>query len=125
MHCYNYTIDPIAKGRPRFNGKWAYTPKSTRENALEIATLTISQADGKKPLEGPLKLNVTFFLKAPKRPKHKKYPIVRPDIDNYLKQYLDAVQGIIFKDDSQIVHVECIKEYATSGSIKAVFYELK
>lgn len=39
------------------------------------------------------------------------YPISRPDIDNYIKFVLDALNGVFYKDDSQVVYLESIKEY--------------
>ena len=39
------------------------------------------------------------------------YPISRPDLDNYIKFVFDALNGVFYKDDSQVVHIESIKEY--------------
>jgi len=41
------------------------------------------------------------------------YPIGRPDIDNYIKFVLDALNGVFYRDDSQVVHIESVKEYST------------
>lgn len=43
-------------------------------------------------------------------------PIVKPDVDNVTKAILDALNGIAFSDDRQIVQVTCEKWYDTSDS---------
>ncbi len=39
-------------------------------------------------------------------------PTKRPDCDNYLKAALDSCNGIVFRDDSQIVDARVVKAYA-------------
>lgn len=41
-------------------------------------------------------------------------PIVKPDVDNVTKAILDALNGIAFSDDRQIVQVTCAKWYDTT-----------
>ncbi len=38
-------------------------------------------------------------------------PVTRPDIDNYVKT-LDALNGIVFRDDSQIAQLIASKHYS-------------
>lgn len=64
----------------------------------------------KKPLEGQLGIVLFFFHPRPKRLHRKKdldryiFKMTRPDIDNEIKLYFDALQGAeVFKDDGQIV----------------------
>ena len=38
-------------------------------------------------------------------------PVVKPDIDNVAKAILDALNGVAFADDRQIVQVTCEKWY--------------
>jgi hypothetical protein len=33
------------------------------------------------------------------------WPVVRPDLDNFEKAFFDAIEGIVYKDDSQIVYI--------------------
>jgi len=51
---------------------------------------------------------VRFITIRRTRPKSNKtkWPIVKPDLDNYIKAVWDALQGIIYVNDSQIVHYE-------------------
>lgn len=41
----------------------------------------------------------------------------RPDIDNLVKAVTDALNGILWKDDSQIVSLSAEKRYGESGRI--------
>lgn len=105
-------IDPTAKGRPRFTKSGhAFTPAKTRAFEAEFS-LRASKFKPKKPLEGPLHVEVGFAVKPPKKRKHPTYPIVKPDLDNYFKAIGDALNGIFWLDDSQIVSVKLTKYYA-------------
>lgn len=53
------------------------------------------------PLDGPLSADLLFLLKRPARPAHP-YPS-QIDADNMAKGLLDAMRGVIFHDDRQIV----------------------
>jgi len=108
-------IDPVAWPRPRFNkGRGFNTPKY-EQFKKDVWHLARSQYHG-KILSGSLKMEVIFYLRRPKSIK-RKYPNVRPDLDNYLKAVGDALEGICFNDDAQIVTMSCSKMYATSGRI--------
>lgn len=45
-------------------------------------------------------------------------PIVRPDIDNYTKSVLDALDGIIWKDDAQVVTLSANKYYSDDPRVE-------
>ncbi len=49
---------------------------------------------------GILKDNAPFFH------------VIKPDVDNLAKIYLDCMNKIIYNDDSQIVHLEVFKMYS-------------
>lgn len=48
----------------------------------------------------------------------------RPDTDNYVKGILDALNGIVVKDDSKIVDIVAQKFYSDTPRIEAVVSEL-
>ncbi len=57
-------------------------------------------------------MEITVNLARPKRmPKRRTTPISRPDIDNYLKQVLDALTGFAFRDDSLVCQAWVAKQY--------------
>ncbi|HYF77350.1 MAG TPA: RusA family crossover junction endodeoxyribonuclease [Symbiobacteriaceae bacterium] len=60
-------------------------------------------------LEGPIVLECRFYLARPARLMRKRDPegpvphTSRPDLDNLYKSVQDALKGVLWKDDSQIV----------------------
>ena len=127
--------EPIGKGRPRFRpvttktGRSfvnAYTPAKTRsyERALAITAKTAMR--GQRPLSGPLAVTVTAFMTIPASWSAKKRDAAlagavrpgRPDVDNIFKGAADALNGIVFDDDSQIVDARIMKVYAESPLLR-------
>jgi Holliday junction resolvase RusA-like endonuclease len=99
---------PRAKQRPRTtirNGKAVtFTPKETRDAEAALATQWPHP-----PFDGPIDVRVimndtTIRLEvsgAPDRTSKK----LRGDIDNYAKTILDALNGVAWVDDKQIVRL--------------------
>lgn len=50
-------------------------------------------------------------------------PCKKPDIDNIMKIIFDALNGIAYKDDSQIVQVSCRKMYGDEPKVIVNFTE--
>jgi Holliday junction resolvase RusA-like endonuclease len=118
--------EPTAVGRPRFAKTGvAYTPERTR-NGLAALRFAGQEAMGDRPpVEGPVRLEFRAELKIPaswsKKKQHRAVigelmPIGRPDLDNYIK-LLDALNAIVFRDDSQIVQASVIKRYSLTPQI--------
>lgn len=102
-------IAPVAKGRPRFTRQGhAYTPDKTRTFEQRLRAHLMGHAD--KPLEGALVLTLRFFLGPPGK-KVREYPTVRPDVDNFAKGVMDAGNGLLWIDDSQIIKIDATKFY--------------
>lgn len=128
------TIDgvPVAKGRPRFSRYGAYTPKKTQEYEEYVKMCWLAKYGSIQPSEQSLEMNIVFYLPIPKsvnkkqraemldgRIKHTK----KPDIDNLIKSVLDALNGIAYSDDSQIIKVTAVKRYAETGSTELTIKE--
>ena len=120
-----FTIDgePVAKGRPRFRAikKFVstYTPKKTLVAEKHILECFKAQYPNfKTPLEGPISILVKFYMPIHKSLSKKKQKALilsphlkRPDLDNLLKTVCDALNGHVWKDDSQIYLVTAVKSY--------------
>lgn len=104
---------PVAKGRPRFARGIAYTPKATKDAEKDIRDAVKSAYAG-EPYDGAVDVAVIFYIQRPKSKPRKKaeYPTGRPDVDNYAKLVLDALNGIVWVDDRQVVNLSCFKRYA-------------
>lgn len=45
-------------------------------------------------------------------------PTTKPDCDNIIKVVLDALNGVAYYDDKQVISVSCSKYYAETGYIE-------
>ena len=71
--------------------------------------------DHMEPLEGPVKVHVTFRMPEPK--KHsRRWPHVRPDVDKLARACLDGLTGAAFADDCQVVDLRACKVYGEPGA---------
>jgi len=72
------------------------------------------------PLDGPVDVDVVFRMPRPKGhfgrrgllPSAPATPATKPDIDKLARAVLDALTGIVFRDDSQVVALRLAKVYA-------------
>jgi len=107
----SFQVEPVAKQRPRFGKGFSYTPKKTRDAERHLKLL-MTTAWRREPLYGPLKVEIVFTITRPKSAKKRMYPTTKPgDLDNLIKLCADSGNGILWKDDSQIVEISARKEY--------------
>jgi len=116
---------PKPKGRPRFarRGNFVSTYSDPKTKAYEQMLKTALSEKWDQlalPKDIPLKVEIVFYMQAPKK-RTSFYPTNRPDLDNLLKSILDAMNGVIFEDDSSIVSLDASKRFSDSEP----FIELK
>ena len=115
----------VPKGRPKFShvGNYvkAYTPAKTVnfENLVKIE-YERQCPDTFFPEGKPLAMYIEFHFKIPQSASNKKKalmasneirPTRKPDLDNAIKSVADGLNGVAYKDDSQIVKISCTKWY--------------
>ena len=101
---------PVAQPRQRHNHRGhSYLPKDHPVWAFKAAVaLAAQQAYQGPPLEGPLQVSAVFVLPRPSRLRWKTRPMPRqwhtgkPDRDNLEKALYDALNGCLWRDDSQV-----------------------
>ena len=109
-------MDPVPKGRPRFTRTGhAFTDKKTLQAEAAIRNAALAEW-GKKPFEGAVELVIQFTFKKPKSNK-KNLHTQRPDLDNCAKLVSDAINGIAFLDDCQVISIACTKGWGERGEI--------
>lgn len=66
---------------------------------------------GFAPFDGPVSVSLAFVMPRPKSaPKSKHVPAVkRPDVDKLARAVLDALTGVAFVDDSQVIELAASK----------------
>lgn len=96
-----------------------------RDWRTRVAAAAQDAADGRELLAGPVFVNLHFRLPKPaSAPKRKRtWPISARsgDIDKLCRCVLDALTGVLFNDDSQVVTLTASKDYGDPGAAIAVF----
>lgn len=78
------------------------------------------------PPKVPLAVSLRFVVtRPPSVPKKRLLPVVKPDLDNYVKLVLDACNGYLWPDDSQVCRVTAEKTYSQSPISSPPKIELK
>lgn len=122
-------IPPKAKERARVftdsnSGRVrAATPSGTHAYQRQVGYLAkaaLKRQGVEAPITGAIKLQITINLEPPAswgtRTRNEAIqgsiaPTKRPDIDNYVKAIMDALNQILYQDDAQVVHLTVIKVY--------------
>jgi Holliday junction resolvase RusA-like endonuclease len=128
--------DPKGKGRPRFSrvGSFTkvYTDKQTLTYEAMIATFAKQAMGGTEPLKTPVSVFLYVRLPIPQSyPKKRReaclsgveMPCKKPDIDNIAKTYLDAMNGVIFVDDTQVIDLHVKKLYSEKAGVDVMVTE--
>jgi len=109
-------MKPVPKGRPRFGKGRVYTPQKTLQ-AEEIIAWTVTAymlANRIEITKNPVYLTAIFqFKKA-----------CRVDIDNLGKLVFDALNGIAYLDDNQIVSCSFAKTVTDAEGIYLMIKEV-
>ena len=133
MTLVRFTIPGPAqgKGRPRFSRKSgaAFTPAKTRNHEAFVKMLAVQAMQDdyngityvpRAPFDTPVALIVQIFCTIPPswnkaKREAAKANVIRPgkpDIDNVIKSIGDAMNGVVYTDDSLIYRVEATKMFA-------------
>lgn len=122
--------EPRGKGRPRatVRGGFArvYTDEKTRKYESSVRAVAQAAMRGRDPLEGPLSLSLRFRMPIPKSATRRAKTAMaageiahmgRPDLDNCQKAIMDAMNGVVFVDDGQVVRAFSTKIYAEQPGV--------
>jgi Holliday junction resolvase RusA-like endonuclease len=126
----------IPKGRPRFTrvGK-AYTPKRTHDYEKKVKDAYLSEYPSGMAFETePLEMILNVYMAVPKSFSKKKrdhmicfeYPTLhKGDADNFLKSVADALNGVAYTDDCQIVTATVNKIWSETDRAEVTLREVK
>ena len=127
--CFLIPGEPKGKARPRVNTAThrAYTPEDTKQYERTVQYSYLSAfPSGQRFHSGSCDVVITAFYSVPVSwPRWKKHkalsgeiaPEKKPDADNIAKAVLDALNGIAYRDDSQVVNLMVSKRYAERGHV--------
>ena len=128
-----FTIEgePVGKGRPRHGKYKTYTPaktKSVENNIAYFYKVNIGHY-----FEGYVRLKLDLYYSIAKSDSKKKKmmklnnelrPNKKPDIDNVIKLVADALNEVAYKDDTQIIELECRKFYSDIARMEIILEDL-
>jgi crossover junction endodeoxyribonuclease RusA len=67
---------------------------------------------------GAVCLKIAFFMPRPKSlPKKVIHHLKKPDCDKLIRAVKDALTGVLWRDDSQVVSVRAVKLYVENGAM--------
>lgn len=125
-----------ARARTFYNSRagkmQSITPEQTKsyENLIRWK---YKAAGGKYYGEKTLQVNIEAFYPVPKGFSKAKIndaidgnlrPTTKPDCDNIIKVVLDALNGVAYYDDKQVICVSCNKYYAQQGYLLVQIKEI-
>lgn len=139
-----YKIDipmaPVAQARPRAvnvaNRRKYYRPNKPKiilhdpikvKRYKQLLAYYVRQHYTDEPLTGPLRVTVRFYRDIQKSDSKKKQkakdngeirPTKKPDVDNYIKSTFDALNGVLWADDNEIVEFATSKWYSKHPHIE-------
>ena len=123
---------PVAKARPRVTRFGTYTPEKTKDYE-QLVQLSYKSKHKGQAIEGPIKITITFFMYIPKntskvrtekKQRREILPTKKPDWDNMAKSITDALNGLAYKDDNQIVEAHVYKFYSEDPRAEIIITEV-
>lgn len=121
---------PVGKGRPRIGRVGAharmFTPAKTVSYEATVALAAQQAMQGRELLQGALSVHLLIGCPIPASWSQKKqaqakagelHPTTKPDIDNVEKAIFDAMNGVVWRDDVQVVRVSKAKAYAATPGV--------
>jgi Holliday junction resolvase RusA-like endonuclease len=130
--------EPYGKGRPRVvnvgNRTMAFTPHKTVSYENLVKMEYQAQSEGKTFTDKQVRMNIRAYYGLPKSDSRSKRtaklagiirPTKKPDIDNVYKIIADALNGIAYNDDSQIVSASVEKLYSETPRVDVTIEEVQ
>lgn len=124
--------EPVGQGRPRVTRWGTYDPPKSKayKNLVRLYTRKCYKGE---LLAGPLRVGMRIYRPIQKTGSKKLHadkaaglikPVVKPDIDNVFKGVTDAMKGIVWVDDNQIVDTHITKDYGVEPRVEVDIEEI-
>lgn len=132
MTAVEFTVpgQPQGKGRPRIGRVKGharmFTPAKTVTYESTVALFAHQAMQGRPLLVGPVEVAVELVCAIPASwsPKKREQaeqgairPTTKPDVDNVLKAVFDAINGVVWVDDVQVVGLSARKTYGAAPGV--------
>lgn len=111
--------EPVPQGSMSvFNGRIVHG-NSRAVKAWRATVRDMGIYAGLLPVGGPIAIECVFSLRRGKTVK-REHPITRPDLDKLVRCVLDALTGVAYLDDSQVIDLKASKRYGNEGLLVKV-----
>ncbi len=127
-----FEIVPVAQERPRsrvvvMKGRKpfvvVYDPKKSKDFKIALGKI-IATRRPPELIDQPMILSCRLYIQRPKSVK-REHPEVKPDLSNYIKGVEDAMNKLVYTDDSKIVgYTGCLKAYSEIPRIAVTLYSV-
>lgn len=133
---FSIDCNPVGKGRPRFRRQGNFVKVYSEKKTVDFEQLIRQRAKeamgSSQPLETPVA--VFCYIRMPVTSSWSKKRILsclegseghckRPDLDNLVKVAADGMNGVVYKDDCQIVILHATKKYDSVPGIDIMVKE--
>lgn len=123
---------PATKGSVKLGVSHAGKPYLRQANANErswrhsvgfaaLAGMRAAGIPGSK-IEGAVSVHITCYFVRPESA-DRDHPHVKPDVDKITRSALDALTGIVYRDDAQVTELRIKKRYGASFLTEFVIME--
>ena len=129
--------NPVGKGRPRATSRGGFVRMYTDAKTLGFESAVADEARIAmrewQPFDTPMQLQLSTYYPIPKSWSKKKrqmamdgeiHPQVKPDLDNVMKAVLDAMNGVVYVDDSQVINMVATKRYSSDPRVEVYLHEV-
>jgi len=123
MVTFKVDANPVGKQRARYarrgNFVQTYTPDKTRNYEALLKEAAIEAMGSSEPLETPVSLYLYIFSKKKVQDclNGSEQPMKKPDSSNVLKSVEDAMNGVVYIDDCQIINHHITRVYSTLAGV--------
>lgn len=129
--------NPVGKGRPRATSRGGFVRMYTDAKTLGFESAVADEARiamrDWQAFDTPMQLQLSAYYYIPKSWSKKKrqmamdgeiHPQVKPDLDNVMKAVLDAMNGVVYVDDSQVINMVATKRYSSDPRVEVYLHEV-
>jgi Holliday junction resolvase RusA-like endonuclease len=107
--------------------------KKTKEWRKRVTLVAKTEMRKHAILHGPLQARFAFYIKRPQSHMNAKglkkdaplYPAVRPDCTKLVRSTEDAMTGIVYEDDAQIVRQSALKNYVSTEAQAGCYIQIE
>lgn len=127
---------PVGKGRPRASSRGGFVRMYTDAKTLSYEQLIAKQATYAmghlEVLATPISMRIVALYNIPVSWSKRKQQLAlngelipgKPDLDNVAKAVLDALNGVVYQDDKQVIRLVIEKSYSFEPRVEVYVHEV-